>query len=388
MIKIRFALYLLVSLLFISSCSIDAGPNPALTASPQVPVATTPASSNVTNSTTQQNTIGNPALPAFTIPVTWGNLNLTGKIVFTSSGQNGNTPYMRIQALDLATGQGTTVFEAPQNAFIYFATISPDNKQLIMAYSPPSGIGLSAHQELYIMPLDGSSPPQLLFVPATNDDEYFQPEWSADGKYIYFSHVNFRSAPIMPKQHYPIYEVFRMAYPGGQPEKLADQAYWPRPSADSTHLAYVSLNPLDGKNSLFVANADGSNPQNVSLLSPGISDIIDAPLFSADGQSILFSSVVPAQASAPTWLEKLLGITVASAHTVPSDWWSVPLIGGTPAQVTHIQAVGLFGSISPDKQYIASYSGGGIFVMKPDGTGLTMLTTDVGGQPGTVSWIP
>jgi Tol biopolymer transport system component len=327
-------------------------------------------------------------LPTFNIPVTWGNLNLTGMLVYTMSGQDGNTAYMRIQALDLASGAGTTIFQAPQNGFIYFATVSPDGKTLVMAYSPPPGANLSAHQELYSLPLDGSAPPQLLFIPVTNSDEYFQPEWSPDGKYLYFTHVNFQQAPSMPKQHYPIYEVYRMAYPGGQPEKLADQAYWPRLSGDSSHLAYVSLDPLEGKNNLFVANADGSNPQNVSLASQGIPDIVDAPIFTPDNQSILFSAVVPVQSSAPTWLEKVLGITVASAHTVPSDWWSIPLSGGTPKQLTHIQAVGLFGSISPDQQYIASYSGGGIFVMKPDGTESTMLIKDVGGQPGTVSWIP
>jgi hypothetical protein len=35
-------------------------------------------------------------------------------------GQSGNIAYTKIQALDLATGQGATIFEAPQNAFIYF----------------------------------------------------------------------------------------------------------------------------------------------------------------------------------------------------------------------------------------------------------------------------
>jgi Tol biopolymer transport system component len=237
------------------------------------------------------------------------------------------------------------------------------------------------------MPVDGSGPPQLLFSPPTKDDEYFQPDWSPDGKYIYFSHVNFQQAP-MPEQHYPIYEIFRMAYPDGQPEKLVEQAYWPRLSADSSSLVYVSLDPFNGKNKLFVANADGSNPQDLTASSPGIPDVIDAPIFSPDNQSILFSAAAPAQASQPTWLEKMFGITVASAHAVPSDWWSLPRIGGTPTQITHIMAVGLFASISPDKHYIASYCGGGIFVMRPDGTDATMLIGDVGGRPGTVSWIP
>lgn len=371
----RIAICLLVSSLLFSACSV------ALTQEAPIP-------SPISDGPSQQSAQANPALPAFQVPVTWDSLHLTGKLLYTSSQLDGNSPLMRIQLVDLATGRGETLYQAPANGMIDFASVSPDGKELVMAFSAPPGPDLSAHQELYIMPLDASAPPQLLLTPATADDEYFQPEWSPDGKYIYFSRVNFHAAPVMPKQHYPIYQVFRMAYPDGQPEKLAEQAYWPRLSADSTHLVYVSLDPLDGKTKLFLANPDGSNAQQIMISGQGAPDIIDAPIFSPDGQSILFSAVTPSQASAPSWLDKLLGMTVASAHVLPSDWWSVPLKGGQPTQLTHIMAVGLFGSISPDKQYIASYSGGGIFVMRPDGTESTMLINDVGGLPGTVSWIP
>ncbi len=334
-----------------------------------------------------QATSANPSLPAFEIPVTWAHLNLKGKLIYLSAGQNGNTTYMRILSLDLVTGAGTMIYQAPQNGFIYSVTVSPDSKQMIMALSLPPGADLSSYQQLYSMPLDGSGPPQLLFTSPTKDDEYFQPEWSPDGKYIYFSHVNFQQEPL-PGQIYPVYEILRMAYPDGQPEKLVDRAYWPRLSADSSSLVYVSLDPFDGRNKLFVANADGSNPQDLTASSPGIPDVIDAPIFSPDNQAILFSAAAAVQASQPTWLEKMLGITVASAHAVPSDWWSLPRIGGTPTQITHIMAVGLFASVSPDKSYIASYCGGGIFVMRPDGTESTMLIGDVGGRPGSVGWIP
>ena len=103
---------------------------------------------------------------------------------------------------------------------------------------------------------------------------------------------------------------------------------------------------------------------------------------------ILFSAVVLGQVFTPTRLEKLLGITVASAHSLPSDWWSVPLAGGKATQLTQIMGIGLYASVSPDQRYIVSYSGNGIFVMQKDGTGLTMLVNDLGGVPGTVSWIP
>ena len=81
-----------------------------------------------------------------------------------------------------------------------------------------------------------------------------------------------------------------------------------------------------------------------------------------------------------------MGIQVAKAHNVPSDWWSVPVTGGVPAQLTNIQTINLFASISPDEKHIVSVSGDGLFVMDLEGSNLTQLVTD-SGVHGTVSWI-
>ncbi len=245
-----------------------------------------------------------------------------------------------------------------------------------------------ATRTLYSLPLDGSSPPEQIFAPPSQSDQYLQPVWSPDGKYIYFVHTNYALPRKDPNQHYPIFEIYRMAAPAGPLEKIVENAYWPRLSANSSRLVYVTQNPDDGTNKLFVANADGSNPQEVVLSGPSIPTIIDAPVFLPDGSTILFSAPVPAQSSVPSWLDRLFGVIVASAHSVPSEWWSVPVEDGVPTQLTHIQAPGLYASISPDTQHIASFSGNGVFVMNPDGTGLTMLVSDVGGIPGTVNWIP
>jgi len=386
--KICFAVFsVLIFSGLVSGCSIDF--NQGAVATPTVEdnqsfvTATLPPQPKQDSETS--------AFPSSSVPVTWSNLNLSGRLIYSSSHQEGNSALMDIRVLDLATGNITVIFQAPPSAWIYFLTVSPDGKQIIMAYTLPPGADGSSHQELYILPVDGSAPPHLLFVPPTNDDEYIQPDWSPDGKYIYFSHVNYKAAPIQPGAHYPLFEIYRMAYPDGKPEKLIEQAFWPRISDDTSRLAYVSLDPMTGKNKLFIANADGSNP--VTLITSGqvIPDIIDAPAFSPNGQALLFSAPIPVQSYVPpatTWLEKLLGISVASAHTVPSEWWSVPLSGGAATQVTHIQATGLFASVSPDKKHIASYSGSGLFVMNQDGTGLTMLISDLGGMPGTVNWIP
>jgi hypothetical protein len=112
-------------------------------------------------------------------------------------------------------------------------------------------------------------------------------------------------------------------------------------------------------------------------------------LFLPDGQSILFSTPIRSQSAEPGWLERIMGVTVAHAHgSIPADWWSVPLAGGKPVQLTHVYSPGLFASLSPDSRYIASYSASGIFVMDPQGKNLTQIVRYTGGILGTVSWIP
>ena len=176
-----------------------------------------------------------------------------------------------------------------------------------------------------------------------------------------------------------------MAYPNGPSEKIADHAFWPRLSSDSTRLVYISLDPVTGSNELVIANADGSNAQIISDSS--IPDIIDAPIFSPDGESVLFSAPGPVQSYQPKWFDKLMGIRIVKAHNVPSDWWRVPISGGAPTRLTQIQSINLFASISSDKKHMASLSGEGIFVMELDGSNLTRLLFDPG-VSGTVSWIP
>lgn len=286
--------------------------------------------------------------------------------------------------LDLATGELKTIFAATQDAWIYYLTVSPDAKQLIMSYTPPSQPGAESTTSLYVLSLEEEAAPQILFTPPTPYDRYTQVEWSPDGQYIYFVSYNHNIQPA--DQPYPDFHIFRMAYPGGQPEKIIEHAFWPRVSSDSSRLVYISLDPVSGTNQLFLANADGSNPQEI-LLSGIPAEIIDAPIFSPDGQSILFSAPIPVQSYQPHWLDLIMGVQMAKAHNVPSDWWSVPISGGTVTRLTQLQTIKLFASISPDKEHIASLSGEGIFVMDPDGSSVTQLLLDPG-ISSPVNWIP
>jgi len=381
-LKIRSViLRVLIFVITVSSCSINISQPSGITTSPPVVTvpSAVPASALPEGSITQQSPNTIPSLPTTTLPVTWAELNLSGKLVYTSAVFQGQSILMDIRSLDLMTGVVTTIFQTSNRGLIDSVAVSPDSKQLLLSYAPPISLGFGGPRALYTMSLDGSKAPQLLFTPASPDDEYFQPEWSPDGKYVYFTDLN--------NQSY-ITDVWRMPYPDGEPEKLADHATWPRVSGDGTRLVYVWINPDTGGNRLVLANTDGTDARKVSLKGVSIT-IIDAPMFSADNQSIIFSSPVGLKASAPNWIDKLLGVQVVHANgSLLSDWWSVPATGGKVKRLTNILSSALFGTFSPDRKHIASYSTNGIFVMKPDGTEVTMVVHDVSGIPGTVSWVP
>jgi Tol biopolymer transport system component len=378
--KNQFVFWFLILALLLSSCSIEV----------DQPGATTPAPTVESPSTLAPATEGAPEPNVVTetqVPVTWGDLNLTGRLVYINGIVVDNVFQLQVQILDLVSGEVSTIFDAPKYSWIYYISVSPDHTQLLMSYNPPPGDN-PVDQDIYVMPLDGSQAPQRLFTPPGLEDDYIEVEWSPDSKYIYVTHVNYQIPPA-EGQIYPLYTIYRKAMPDGELEKIAEKAYWPRVAPDSSRIAYVSVDLFARGNKLFVADADGRNPQEVVITGPRIPDIKDAPLFSDDGQSIIFSADIPTQAYQPNWLDKLMGVQVAKAHSnVPSDWWTISVEGGEMTQLTNIQSRGLFGSLSPDNQYIASYSLDGIFVMKTDGTQLTNLIPNPQSVPGTVSWIP
>jgi Tol biopolymer transport system component len=378
--KRYFLIFLMACALILSSCTIATNSQAVST-----PATAAPANSNAAQ---PSSSAGFPT--PYSIPITWSSLNLTGKLIFVVNTATTTDTYMDVQELDLHTGEISTMFQSEANGWIDSAVISPDHKEIVMSYSTPAlqqGATFTP-LALFSIPVDGSQPPhQLLPLPLKNDQD-IEPVWSPDGKYLYFVLVNNGVPPAEPNQHYPIYQIYRMAYPDGQPQLILDKAYWPRLSADGSRLIYVSENPDDMTNKIFVANNDGSNPQQIVLSGPNATNIIDAPIFLPDEKTILFSAPPAVQSRAIPWLDRLFGVIEASAHTIPSDWWFVPATGGAPMQLTHIEAASLYAAISPDKRTIASFSGDGVFVMNPDGTNLTMILNNTGGNMGTVNWIP
>src|SRR6266487_845822 len=197
--------WFLLFTMVISSCTIDINQ----------PLAPSPTALSVGNTTP-------PPLTTI-IPVTWGNLNLSGKLVYTSAVYQNQSVSMNIQSMDLATSYVTTIFQVPDGGWVDAVAVSPDHKLMILSYAPPITTPYGGIRALYSLSLDGSGSQQLLFTPASKYDQYYQPEWSPDGNFLYFTHLNNNQVSVT-------YDIWRMPYPNGKPEKLADHASWPRVS--------------------------------------------------------------------------------------------------------------------------------------------------------------
>jgi len=155
------------------------------------------------------------------ITVTWSSLNLTGRLIYIVADLTGGSSKgglrVALRSLDLVTGKVEDIFETDTGGWIRSLAVSPDNKNLVIGYAPPADRS-SPTEGLYILPVDGSQPPQLIFTLPTEHDQYDQPDWSPNGKYLYFTHFDPLSTTTAG------YNIMRMAYPGGKPELLFSNA--------------------------------------------------------------------------------------------------------------------------------------------------------------------
>ena len=139
--------------------------------------------------------------------------------------------------------------------------------------------------EIYVMDADGGNPRRL----TDNRGWDFAPSWSPDGKRIAF--VSDRDGHVHVKHGWSTNEIYVMNADGSNPQNLTDNPFDDRSPSWSP----------DGERIVFTSARDGDNPQNSEIyvmdangnnllrLTKNVGDDRD-PSWSPDGERIVFSA--------------------------------------------------------------------------------------------------
>ncbi|MGH2607223.1 MAG: TolB family protein, partial [Anaerolineales bacterium] len=266
----RSAAILTVVALALAACAPAATPGVASPTRTPPPSATVPAASGTAA----------PPIPTTVVPVLWRDLGLSGRLVFVEGAQ-------RITDLDLASGALRVLFEAPLGGWVTSASLSPDGQSIVLAYSePPPPEEMASYTGIYLLPADGSSGPTPLLLPPGPEEAYFGPVFAPDGATLYLVHL--QRTPDDPVQPFR-QSIGRVQLGEGRVEPLVDDAFWPSISPDGLRLAYVTIDPDDFTNTLFLAGSDGESAG--PAVEPGFLPYLDAPVFSRDSTWLYFSAV-------------------------------------------------------------------------------------------------
>lgn len=307
------------------------------------------------------------------------NHGLTGRLVLIQYHPQGN----RLLELNLASGQVQELFRAPSRSWLSEAVVSPAGDQILLTYAapPPDNTPQFGFTDFYLLNYRGARSPRPFLLRSEAEESFFHPAWSPNGQSIYYTHLYRQN----PGERVPSYQndIEQISLSGDR-KTVLPHALWPAVSPDGAVISYLTVDETGLGNDLYITSADGSSPAPV--LKPGAATPVDAHLFTADGTSLVFSMVNPPESEPASWMQRFFGVQTAHAHNVPSDWYSMPLQGGTPQRLTQLNDLSLSGDISPDGKYLAFISATGLYVMDLERDEVFQVWTDT--MVGTVDWIP
>lgn len=294
------------------------------------------------------------------VPVSLGDLYLI-------MSEEGVTTLVRY---DLDSSQQSTLFTVPEEGWLATAVLNAAGDQFILAYAPPPDEQtVFGFTRLFLLPNASHAAPELLLEPESDQDIYFHPTWSPDGRFVYYAHTAFSKTTVDNVARY-IYvtKLERLETATGAITTLAENATWPQLSPDGEKLVYVQAEADTLLDMLILADGNGRNPQ--TLIEPGRFEAIDAPVFSPDGAWIYFSAAEVEVETSFNWF----GVQTARAHDVASNWYRLSLTTpqAQPERLTDLEdARNLYGRFSPhNPQMFAFTSDAGLYLMLADGSEL------------------
>jgi Tol biopolymer transport system component len=232
-------------------------------------------------------------------------------------------------------------------------------------------------EDIRVVNLDGKNA-HVAAAPPDTKSAFSLPAWSLDGTEIWFT-----SSSVSSNAQFD--EVDRVSVAGGTPSRMISGARAAVASPDGKKIAFLRLDYSTFRSSLWLAQADGSNPRQ--LMDDQVFVSIQGPRFSPDSQSIAFAaSGVPQKqlpvgqgsrggnigyawsqaAPAKSCLVRFLftcWLNTASAHGLPWDLWLVNLDGTKFERLTQVGADSPYPTWSPDGKFVAFMDFTGMYVV-------------------------
>lgn len=250
----------------------------------------------------------------------------------------GGSPEMLVLALN--GGSPTRVL--PAGVAVTGPVASPDGTRIAFVATEVS----STNSDIYVVNRDGSGLFRLTTAPETDDN----PSWSPDGTRIAFR--SYRSGRLG--------DIWVVDADGGNPENLT-----PDPLPDTTDERRPAWSP-DGTRIAFSSNRGGTH---------------DIWIMRTDGSDLVRLTNTPQYDTEPTWAPDGARIAFRRSDDNTSDLLIVAAGGGSARRLT-FAGHEIMPSWSPKGDVIAfayfapNVTGPQIYTMRPDGSGLTLRTTN------------
>ena len=248
-------------------------------------------------------------------------------------------------------------------------------------------IVFSNFDDVWIVNADGTDLRQLTH----STWHEFDPAFSPDGRFIAY-----RSEP----NDYP--ELWLMSADGSGQHRLTEDGGFPAWSSDGSMIAYAPGGGASGKSGIAIMNPDGSGQRRL----PG-TDYGEYPSWSADGRRIAFSSNLSGHAlifivdvdgsrvvdlssvgegGKVAWSPDGRSILFQSHRDHSDNYTDIYVVHPDGTGVTRLTSSnGETAAWSPDGRYVV-FSTGGLFVMRADGSGLTRLPIEGAGEASFPDW--
>ena len=288
---------------------------------------------------------------------------------------------------DLATLSESELSHFPQGAFGASPALSPDRSRIAYTYYvvPKDQQDLGG-SDLYLMDAGGENP-RLVLAHDQPGASLQDPAWTADGQALLATH----RMPVYVQQKYQgeKVEIVRVALDGSSTTPIVADAQSPSASPDGKQIAYVTADQRGAPRKLWIADADGRGGRE--LLAADSFTYLQAPRFAPDGSRIAFAGVggPPQQKATSTtslpFIREVIGPSIAEAHGIPWEIWTVRPDGSDLRRLTHIQEDSPIPVWSADGKWLAFAGEVGLYLVDAAGQQTIRLSTRTSG--GGLAWL-